>query len=791
MKQLLLFAVTFCLFSFANAQMPANVGLGFTPNLGQFADQEGKPADNVLFKACGTGPGIFVTTSGLTYVFERSNAVSEQQRENGEVGSVDWSAIHMTLVGADIRQENVVMENELPGLNNYYYPHCPDGITGVKSYHKITIKNIYPGIDWMLFADDVNGVVHDFMIHGNGKHSDIRMRYDGLSAPITINSKRQLALVSPLGTIYEGGLAVKRCSDGKLLTSYFNVSGNEVSYLIVRGARSQGAILIDPPLQWSMPQTSSGFDYGSGVAATKDGSGDVLGCGYTDGSDYPVMNATQGTLSAQEDAVVYRLDANGNRLWSTYFGGTDIDNAKGIATDVAGNAYVVGHTNSSDLPVMNSLQPFYGGGVYDAFISKYNNAGVLQWASWRGGTGTDFGTAITADDNGNCYVVGYTNTTVNFPLLNAIQPTKAGGAGVYDAFVMSFSSAQVMNWSTYYGGTDEDKFRAVALDPQSANIVIAGNSMSGNFPTAGTPFQLLNAQAWFTSDAVIMKMNINQSVVFASYCGGYEDDFATGITCDAAGNIYATGYTISSDFPKVVQPTNAYSDTTLNAIGVQDAFVVKCDPTGSTLFWSTYYGGTASDYGFAIGYKQNYGVYVCGNTASTDFPVHQPADVNHFQPSHGDGGNYNDAWIAWFDINDSVRWSTYLGGPNSEEAYGLSVGMQGEIYITGVDSNDIGIAKFNPGLPMSTQPVCCFGTSEIYLYPNPATDFLDLRFNSYDGAITVEITDVSGRLVRREERSVANGEITMHLDVSELATGLYNLKLNTPAGESVQQFIRE
>jgi hypothetical protein len=578
--------------------------------------------------------------------------------------------------------------------------------------------------------------------------------------------------------------------------SFFALNGNEVSFAILhyrKQAKTHGMI-IDPPLQWAMPQASTGFDYGSGVAATKDATGDVLGCGYTDGSDFPVLNATQGTLSAQEDAVIYRLDANGNRLWSTYFGGSDIDNAKGIATDAAGNAYITGHTNSQDLPVMASLQGNYGGGAYDAFIAKYNNAGVLQWASWRGGTGADFGTAITADDNGMCYAVGYTSTIVNFPVLNAIQPAKAGGAGVYDAFVMSFSSAQVMQWSTYYGGTDEDKFRAVALDATASNIVIAGNTMSGNFPTAGTPFQLLNAQAWFTSDAVIMKMSTSQSVVFASYCGGDEDDIATGITTDAAGNIYATGYTVSSDFPKVVQAGNAYSDTTLNGIGVQDAFVVKCDPSGTNLFWSTYYGGTAPDYGFAIGYKQNYGVYVCGNTASLDFPLHQPDDLNYYQPAHGDAGSFNDAWIAWFDINDSVRWSTYLGGLNSEEAYALSVGMQGEIFMTGVDSNDIAIAKFNPGLPMHSEPVpCCNnGPWKTMIWPVPAGDVLNVNIYALqEELVTVEIFDAQGKLIRSTQLSVMQGDSVHALTIADLAEGTYVLNIHHGGEEKRMRFVKQ
>ncbi len=781
MKHLLLLSAAVLAFDVANAQT------GFTENLGQFKNQEGKPADNVLFKASGTGPGIFITTNGLTYLFEQKRDELVVDRDEVTTSTIDWSAIHMNLIGADIRKENVVMEDELMGVKNYYYAHCPNGILGVKSYHKITIKEIYPGIDWIIMADDVNGVAHDFLVHPNGNHQMIRMNYTGLTAPISMNEENELTLVSKYGTMYEGGLKVFMDHSETPIPAYFNIKGTEVNYFIAR--RGSGKMLIDPPLQWDTTMASSGMDYGSGVAACRDQSYDVLGCGYTDGSDFPIMNATQGTLSGQEDAVVYRLDASGNRLWSTYFGGTDIDNAKGIATDVNGNAYVVGHTNSQDLPVLLSSQPNYGGGNYDAFVAKFNSSGIKVWASWRGGTGADFATAIDCDNSGTCYVVGYTNTTVNFPLLNPIQATKSGAAGIYDGFIMSFSSAQTMFWSTYYGGTDEDKFRAVDVEPGGGAIAIAGNTMSGNFPTAGNPFQLLNAQAWFTSDAVIIQMTASQVVNFAGYCGGYEDDVAYGVTFGENGNIYATGSTISLDFPKVVL-AGAYNDTSQNAIGVSDAFVIKCNGYGTTLFWSSYFGGTGTDYGYGIGYDQFVGVYVCGNTASTDFPLQIPLDNNYYQPVHGDGGNYNDCWMAWFDVNQNLAWSTYYGFANSEEAYDLDISLVGDIYVTGVNFNDIFMAKFNSALPTAI-PCCDNGPWTTTLWPVPSTEVLNLIFRcETDQLAIIEIWDVQGRTVFSEMFNASADRNDMQIDISQFNRGLYFMKLHKDGEQEVMRFVK-
>jgi hypothetical protein len=276
--------------------------------------------------------------------------------------------------------------------------------------------------------------------------------------------------------------------------------------------------------------------------------------------------------------------------------------------------------------------------------------------------------------------------------------------------------------------------------------------------------------------------------VFASYCGGYEDDIATGITCDDAGNIYATGYTMSSDFPKVVQG-GAYNDTSFNAIGVQDPFIVKCNSLGTSLLWSTYFGGTGTDYGFSIAFDQYVGIYVCGNTASTDFPVMQPTDLLYYQPAHGDGGNFNDMWIAWFNVNDTLAWSTYYGAANSEEAYGVSVGVVNEVFVTGTENNDISISKFGPGLPTGT--TVTIPELEVFMYPNPVTSVMTIQFHSpTDGAAKIEILDNRGRVVQTDMYASPAGTNQYEVNISSLANGVYVMRLTSPKGETLHRFVK-
>ncbi len=761
----------------------ANPHKGFVENKGQIADHQGNSLSNVLFQSSGTGPQIFVTTSGLTYVFHQYNSVAPA--ENEKHNPLSWSKLEMNLEGATIKKENVVMENALEGYSNFYYAHCPQGILEVKSYHKVTIKNIYPGIDWVLNADDANGLSHDFVVHPGADPDQIKISYKGENENISLAKNGLLTISSPYGKIVEGGLNVFELNSRKNIAAKFSVNKNNLSFSL-GDYNITDLLVIDPPLQWTMPQASTNFDYGYAVSAAHDGSGDVLLTGESDGTDFPVLNAYQGFENGFEDMVVVRLNSAGTRLWSTYYGGSNFEQGKGIASDNAGNCYVTGTTGSSDFPVLNSLQANFGGGTYDAMIVKFNSTGVRQWASWRGGTMNDYGNAITCDGAGNSYVTGYTNSST-FPTHLAIQSSKGVGN---DAFIMKLDASQVLQWSTFFGGDDEDKGRAICLDATGANVYVTGSALSGTFPVTLGVFQSANANAYNYEDAFIVKMSSSQAVQFCTFCGGTDADFGQGIAVDNGGNVFVAGYTLSADFPITNPFGGAYVDSTLGALGAHDAFVMECNSTGTTRKWSTYLGGTAPDMGFAIAFDLNVGIYVCGNTASTDFPLHQPIDNNYYQSVQGDGGNFNDKFIAWFDVNDSMRWSTYYGDATDNEAYGICNDANNNIFVVGVDNNDIGVLKFSPGVPTAVADANILG--EDFIYPNPASETVNFKFSAEkNDAVKIEIVDMLGEYVAKEEYNVVKGENLLPIDISGLAKGTYFLKISSNGNEAVKKFVKE
>jgi hypothetical protein len=264
----------------------------------------------------------------------------------------------------------------------------------------------------------------------------------------------------------------------------------------------------------------SGADIAYGVAIDANGNAHVTG--RTDGpyagspvpaKDFPLVNAYQtlangnGTGNLQ-DAFAAKLSAGGSTLiYSTYLGGGDADEGDGIAVDSAGNAYITGMTQSRVAPLFplrNALQPAHGGGVQDAFVSKFNPTGSLVSSTFLGGTASDWGKGITVDLAGNVYVTGATGG--GFPSINPLQACNTNG----DVFVTRLKptgAALGYSYSTCLGGSNREEGHAIAADDYG-NAYITGYTLSTNFPTVN-PFQpaLVTSVGGNFEDAFVAKIS--------------------------------------------------------------------------------------------------------------------------------------------------------------------------------------------------------------------------------------------------------------------------------------------
>ncbi|MGH9431859.1 MAG: SBBP repeat-containing protein, partial [Terriglobia bacterium] len=378
----------------------------------------------------------------------------------------------------------------------------------------------------------------------------------------------------------------------------------------------------------------SNFDHCVGIAVDAEGS--VYVAGYTQSTDFPIFHALQSALKGPQNAFVARLAPGGSKLvYSTYLGGSGVDGATGIAIDSSGNAYVAGGTQSTDFPVTpGAFQKLCDQGVNhgqcfgDAFASKLTASGSkLVYSTYLGGNFSDAAIDIAADSTGVAYLTGYTGST-DFPLKNPYQSTLNGMSNVFVTKLNASGAALV--YSSYLGGNGFDTAQGIAIDALD-NIYLAGTTTSTNFPLMHA-FQSENMAQGY--DGFASKFNAAGSrLVYSTYLGGTGTNLPWRIAVDSLGHASIIGFTSSADFPVVnaIQPTYAGGPT--------DAFVTKFGASGASLDYSTYLGGAADEYGYAIHADAAGNVWVGGSTASTDFPIVKP-----FQGVYG-GGPY-DAFLS-------------------------------------------------------------------------------------------------------------------------------------------------
>jgi hypothetical protein len=232
-------------------------------------------------------------------------------------------------------------------------------------------------------------------------------------------------------------------------------------------------------------------------------------------------------------------------------------------------------------------------------------------------------------------------------------------------------------YSTYIGGSGFDQAVGIAVDAQG-NAYVAGFTNSANFPTTTSGLQrTLGGDPRVDDDVFVLKLNpAGSTLVYSTYVGGSGFERASGITIDTDGNAYVAGFTDSTNFPTT---TGAYQRTYAGGdqYGGGDAFVLKLDPIGSTLIYSTYIGKNTNDMATAITLDPQRNAYVTGYTDATDFPT----SLGAFQTKNGGIG---DVFIVKLDQTGStLLYSTLVGGSTDDYAMGITADDQGTVYVTG------------------------------------------------------------------------------------------------------------
>ncbi len=421
---------------------------------------------------------------------------------------------------------------------------------------------------------------------------------------------------------------------------------------------------------WSTYYGSTGNE-ATGTHIVTDASGNIYLGAATDGSSGIASGGFQNTYGGGVfDAYLAKFDSSGNLLWATYYGGPGFEFCTGLAVDNAGNIIMGGRTTSTSGIASGGHQNSYGGGAQDGFLVKFNSAGVRQWASYYGGAAQDEGQGLCVDISGNIYLAGITKST-NGIASGGHQNTQAGTSN-YDGFLVKFNPAGVRQWGTYYGGFWEDQLLDVCTDV-SGNVYAGGQTNSTSGISSGG-FQ--NTHGGGAQDGFLVKFNSAGTRQWATYYGGSLNDYGSNVACDLAGNPYFSGSTESLNAIASGGHQNSFG-------GNLDGFLVKFNSSGARQ-WGTYYGGSNFENLYAITTDPFDNVYMTGQTGSTSGIA-----AAGFQNTIAGG---TDGYLVKFNSSGVRISATYYGGTSNDYAQDVISDLSGNMYLAGNTESSNGIS---------------------------------------------------------------------------------------------------
>lgn len=366
----------------------------------------------------------------------------------------------------------------------------------------------------------------------------------------------------------------------------------------------------------------------------------------------PLQHKTAGSM----DMCLTKLDPRGQPLWVASLGGSKIDRAYGVIIDPAGNAYVTGHFESTDVIVQGQTLP--NAGNYDVFTAKFSTAGEVLWVRVKGGLGYDYGHGIAIDSKGHLLVTGAIDRQI---------------------FCTKYDSQGQEIWSHTSSGAVTGSGHGIAVDA-SDHIYLGGNSVG---PGAFGPISITSK----TTAALVVKLNSEGVAVWASVIPGTPSALYHEITCDSQGRVWGVGM-FKGSVSVAGQTFRSFSDKD------NDGLIVHFDSTGNAL-WAHHLHGPGTDYCLGVATNDQGMAFVCG-----DFNQNSSL-AGHALTTRGSG----DLFIAAFDDKGGLNWVQQAGGKLNDSAYPLTFRAPGELIIAGA---------FNAPATFGSQTLSHSGGSDLY-----------------------------------------------------------------------------
>jgi hypothetical protein len=488
-----------------------------------------------------------------------------------------------------------------PPLGRVFYDNLWDGVTLVYERHESgVVKSTY--FIRPAGTDAVSPV------------GRIRLRYD---LPVAVDEGGGLVFSFENGHMRESRPVAWQVVNGEHVpveVSFRSLGKREIGFR-VESYDPKFPLVIDPVLSWHTYMGSADGDFAHGIAV--DGSGNVFVAGWSEETWGAPINPHAGG----RDAFVAKLSSNGERLWHTFMGSSDWDEARNVAVDASGNVYVTGVSDVSwGAPV-----GFHEGG--GAFAAKFDGNGVRRWHTF---IGLGRGKGITVDSSGNVYVAGWGGWCLDTP---PVYPPIDGT----DGWVAKLNSSGLRQWYTFLGSVDFDSILNIAVDEYS-HVYVAGRSLA----SWGNPVNAYTGG----SDVFVAKLNSSGERLWHTFMGSAGNDHGHGIAVDTNGNIYVSG---TSEAPWGA-PINPWVSV---VPGGPEGFAAKLDANGVRQ-WHTFLGSEGVGMGWGLALDGNRNIYVGG--------------IPNFVKLGSDG---------------VLRWRISTEGGGSGEGNCIAVDTSGNVYLGG------------------------------------------------------------------------------------------------------------
>jgi len=359
--------------------------------------------------------------------------------------------------------------------SNYFQGRDPSTWrTDIANYARVQFREIYPGID-LVYRGGSGALEYDWIVKPGADPGQILLKFEGAES-IELDPAGDLVLHTSTGAITHRKPSIFQAAHP--IAGHYAILPNSTVRLEIAAYDRKRLLIVDPVLTYSSFLGGSTLDQGNAIAV--DSTGAAYVGGLTGSSNFPTLPAHIGPPG---EGFITKVSPDGKSLiYSTYISGTS--SITGLALDSTGEVFVTGTTSSpTDFPTVNAFQPHQNKAPLfqdSAFVTKLSADGkALLYSTYLGGSQNDEGKAIAVDVAGSAYVAGDT-ASPDFPTL---KPLQSKLAGTLDAFVTKLSpDGTTLVYSTYLGGDSGDKSFGIAVDP-GGNAYVTGQTASSNYPT--------------------------------------------------------------------------------------------------------------------------------------------------------------------------------------------------------------------------------------------------------------------------------------------------------------------